>query len=150
MKTIVQEVPKERCSLRAQPFCEFETKLVPVLKPVDNCVDVPKEVCVRMRTNPRKVKRPVIKKWCYVPTAESGLSNEDDYDQNENVDTDSTNSETSDNTEGSGAVVEEVPTDNPGSDSDEEESSPSDASTDDGNKDDSSSTSAKRRRRKNK
>ena len=30
MKTIVQEVPKERCSLRAQPFCEFETKLVPV------------------------------------------------------------------------------------------------------------------------
>ena len=42
------------------------------LKPVDNCVDVPKEVCVRMRTNPRKVKRPVIKKWCYVPTEESG------------------------------------------------------------------------------
>jgi hypothetical protein len=161
MKTIVQEVPKERCSLRAQPFCEFETKLVPVLKPVDNCVDVPKEVCVRMRTNPRKVKRPVIKKWCYVPTAESGLSNEDDYDQNENVDTDSTNSETSDNTEGSGAVVEEVPSDNPGSDSDEvdtdeapveeeEESSSSDASTDDDNKDDSSSTAAKRRRRKNK
>ena len=43
------------------------------LKPVDNCVDVPKEVCVRMRTNPRKVKKPVIKKWCYVPTEESGL-----------------------------------------------------------------------------
>ena len=89
------------------------------------------------------------------------LSNEDDYDQTENVDTDSTNSETSDNTEGSGAVVEEVPTANPGSDSDEvdadeapaeeeEESSSSDASTDDDNKDDSSSTSAKRRRRKNK
>ena len=84
------------------------------------------------------------------------LSNEDDYDQNENVDTDSTNGEISDNTEGSGAVVEEVPTDNPGSDSDEvdtdeasveEESSSSDASTDDDNKDDSSSTSAKRRRK---
>ena len=86
------------------------------------------------------------------------LSNEDDYDQNENVDTDSTNSETSDNTEGSGAVVEEVPTDNPGSDSDEfdtdeapveeeEESSSSDTSTDDDNKDDSSSTAAKRRRK---
>ena len=86
------------------------------------------------------------------------LSNEDDYDQNENVDTDSTNSETSDNVEGSGAVVEEVPTDNPGSDSDEfdtdeapveeeEESSSSDTSTDDDNKDDSSSTAAKRRRK---
>ena len=56
--------------------CNFSLSPNPLkncsLKPVDNCVDVPKEVCVRMRTNPRKVKRPVIKKWCYVPTAESG------------------------------------------------------------------------------
>ncbi len=36
-------------------------------------MDVPKEVCVRVRTNPRKIKRPVIKKWCYVPSEESGL-----------------------------------------------------------------------------
>ena len=43
------------------------------LKPNDNCVDVPREVCVRVRTNPRKIQRPVIKKWCYVPTQESGL-----------------------------------------------------------------------------
>ncbi len=43
------------------------------MKPTDNCVDVPKEVCVRVRTNPRKIKRPVIKKWCYVPSEESGL-----------------------------------------------------------------------------
>merc|ERR1712114_37268 len=33
--------------------------------------DVPKEVCTRSRTNPRKVKKPVVKKWCYVPTEES-------------------------------------------------------------------------------
>ncbi len=44
------------------------------LKPNDNCVDVPREVCVRVRTNPKTVKRPVIKKWCYVPTEESGLA----------------------------------------------------------------------------
>ena len=31
-----------------------------------------------MRSNPRKVKKPVIKKWCYTPTEESGLSTDDD------------------------------------------------------------------------
>lgn len=117
MKTIVQEVPKERCSLRAQPYCEFETKLVPVLKPVDNCVDVPKEVCVRMRTNPRKVKRPVIKKWCYVPTQESGPLIEEN-DENKNPDTDSSNDETVDNIDNSGDSQQE---DNENSESDSDE-----------------------------
>jgi len=37
-------------------------------------VDVPKEVCTRSRTNPRKVKKPVVKKWWYVPSEESCLS----------------------------------------------------------------------------
>ena len=49
------------------------TKLVPKLTPVEECVDVPKEICARSKTNPHKVKRPVIKKWCYVPSQESGL-----------------------------------------------------------------------------
>jgi hypothetical protein len=44
---------------------------------MQNCVDVPKEVCVRVRKNPRKIKRPIIKKWCYVPTEESGLDSDD-------------------------------------------------------------------------
>ena len=52
------------------------------LKPTDNCVDVPKEVCVRVRTNPRKIKRPVIKKWCYVPSKESGLADKQQADRN--------------------------------------------------------------------
>ena len=49
------------------------TKLVPKLVPVEECVDVPKEICAWSKTNPHKVKRPVIKKWCYVPSQESGL-----------------------------------------------------------------------------
>jgi hypothetical protein len=148
MKTIVQEVPKERCSLRAQPFCEFETKLVPVLKPVDNCVDVPKEVCVRMRTNPRKVKRPVIKKWCYVPTEESGLNGDYDY----GTDSDSTTGEVDyEDKEGSGDDDETVTTEITGTDSEdgvteetpaEEEESES-SNEEDAN--DSSQTSAKRK-----
>jgi len=155
MKTIVQEVPKERCSLRAQPFCEFETKLVPVLKPVDNCVDVPKEVCVRMRTNPRKVKKPVIKKWCYVPTEESGLSN-GDYDYG--TDSDNSVGDTDyDSTESSGDVDVAETTESTEQESDEgvteatpaeedEEDDESDSSTDE-NTEDSSDTSAKRKRK---
>ena len=49
------------------------TKLVPVLKPTEECVDIPKEVCSRSRINPRKERIPVLKKWCYIPTQESGL-----------------------------------------------------------------------------
>jgi len=73
-QTIVQDAPKEQCSLEPQRTCKFVTKLVPRLEPTDECVDVPKEVCTRSRTNPRKVKKPVVKKWCYIPSEESGLA----------------------------------------------------------------------------
>merc|ERR1712037_730113 len=73
-QTIVQDAPKETCSLEPQRTCKHVTKLVPKLSPVEECVDVPKEVCTRSRTNPRPVKKPVVKKWCYVPSEESGLA----------------------------------------------------------------------------
>ena len=74
VQTVVQDAPKEQCSLEPQRTCKHVTKLVPKLEPIEECVDVPKEVCTRSRTNPRKVKRPVVKKWCYVPSEESGLA----------------------------------------------------------------------------
>ena len=64
---MVQEVPEETCTLEPQKECKQVTKLVPLLKPAQECVDIPKEVCVRQRTNPRRVSKPVIKKWCYTP-----------------------------------------------------------------------------------
>ena len=70
---VIQEVPEEQCTLEPQRECKQVTKLVPLLKPAEECVDIPKEVCVRQRKNPRKVSKPVIKKWCYTPTQESGL-----------------------------------------------------------------------------
>merc|ERR1712198_671478 len=73
-ETVAQEVPEETCSLEPQKECKHVTKLVPLLKPAEECVDIPKEVCSRSRTNPRKVQKPVVKKWCYVPTAQSGLA----------------------------------------------------------------------------
>merc|ERR1712168_1091748 len=74
VQTVVQDAPKEQCSLEPQRTCKHVTKLVPKLEPTEECVDVPKEVCTRSRSNPRKVKKPVVKKWCYIPTEESGLA----------------------------------------------------------------------------
>merc|ERR1712025_243720 len=74
VQTVVQDAPQEQCSLEPQRTCKHVTKLVPKLTPTEECVDVPKEVCTRQRTNPRKVKKPVVKKWCYIPSEESGLA----------------------------------------------------------------------------
>ena len=51
--------------MEPQRECKHVTKLVPLLKPRENCLDIPKEVCGRSRTNPRKVQKPIVKKWCY-------------------------------------------------------------------------------------
>ena len=48
-------------------------RLIPDLE----CVDVPKEVCVRVRNNPRKIKKPIIKRWCYTPNEETGSDSTD-------------------------------------------------------------------------
>lgn len=64
-------MPEEQCTLEPQKECKQVTKLVPLLKPAEECVDIPKEVCVRSRTNPRKVSKPVVKKWCYTPKDDS-------------------------------------------------------------------------------
>merc|ERR1712241_208346 len=53
-ETVIQEVPEETCNLEPQRICKHVTKLVPLLKPTQECVDIPKEVCSRSRTNPRK------------------------------------------------------------------------------------------------
>ena len=74
VQTVVQDKPNEQCTLEPQRTCKHVTKLVPKLEPTEECVDVPKEVCTRSRTNPRKVQKPVIKKWCYIPSEESGLA----------------------------------------------------------------------------
>jgi len=72
--TIAGEKPEEACSLEPQRVCKHVTKLVPQLKEHENCYDVPKEVCTRARTNPRKVKKPIVKKWCYTPSENDGIS----------------------------------------------------------------------------
>ena len=40
------------------------------------CVDVPREVCTKSQTKPKKVKKPSIKKWCYTPDADNEITND--------------------------------------------------------------------------
>ena len=50
--------------------CRHVTKLVPRLKPVAECVDVPQEVCGVSKIQPQKKKRSSIMNWCH--DAETG------------------------------------------------------------------------------
>ena len=80
-------------------------------------MDVPKEVCTRMRRNPRRVNRPVIKKWCYTPTRESGLDNQQ-QGEGEGI---GDGVESLDNHENDSAGDEDVTTDDDGNDQNEDE-----------------------------
>ena len=57
-------VPKETCELKPLKICTNEIVSYPVLQLVNECVDVPKEVCSLEKVNPRQVARPIVKKWC--------------------------------------------------------------------------------------
>jgi hypothetical protein len=46
------------------------TTVIFSLNPKETCVETPKEVCTRSRRNPRRVNRPIIKKWCYTPSSD--------------------------------------------------------------------------------
>lgn len=52
-------------------------------------MDIPKEVCVRAKVNPRKTKRPIIKKWCYSPQG-SDSDNSDNSDIDSDTDSEDT------------------------------------------------------------
>lgn len=67
VKTIISENPVEDCDMEPLRTCKHVTKLVPKLETVQDCVDVPKEICARSKVNPRKVKKPSIQKWCFTP-----------------------------------------------------------------------------------
>ena len=73
VKTHIQEKPEEECTLEPVKTCKHITRLVPKLVEVQECVDVPKEICNRSKQNPRKVKKPIIKNWCYTPSEEEDL-----------------------------------------------------------------------------
>ena len=68
-----------RCCLLK--ICEFVTKLVPKLEPVQECNSVPKESCQLKYSKPEVTKTPLITKWCLdeddLETDETERSNPD-------------------------------------------------------------------------
>ena len=80
---VCEDAQEEQCSVVNQRKCEkshyyeelcHHTTVKSNDATKENCVDIPKEVCSRSRQNPRTVQKPVVKKWCYVPSEESGLA----------------------------------------------------------------------------
>jgi len=58
------DVPEEICDLNPQKTCHLVTKLVPSLKPREECTTVPKEICNLKFTNPSVEKKPLRTEWC--------------------------------------------------------------------------------------
>ena len=65
MKTEVVANPVEQCDIEPSETCKQVTKLIPQLKPAQECVQVPKEVCAMSRVNPKINHIPYIQKWCF-------------------------------------------------------------------------------------
>jgi len=58
------DVPEESCDLNPQKTCRMVTKLVPSLKPKQECTIVPKETCNLKFTQPQIIKKPLRTEWC--------------------------------------------------------------------------------------
>ena len=64
-------VPKEVCELKPLKICTNEVISLPSLELVNECVQVPKEVCSLEKVNPRQIAKPIIKKWCMSSDAQN-------------------------------------------------------------------------------
>ena len=67
VRTVVTEQPRENCSLEPRRTCRLVSRLVPRLQEVQQCQQVPSQVCNTARQNPHRITRPIFKKWCFVP-----------------------------------------------------------------------------------
>ena len=72
-QTVVRERPVERCELEPEEKCGPVTRLLPALHTTETCLQVPRETCSLARINPRKIKKPTIKKWCFNQEKLKGL-----------------------------------------------------------------------------
>ena len=60
----LQEVPQEICDIIPHKICQPVTRLVPALKPSQECAMVPSEVCSINYGNKRVVEKPLKTEWC--------------------------------------------------------------------------------------
>ena len=60
----MENLPKERCTLTPRKICEPGTKLLPRVVRVQSCVKVPRETCDLVRSEGKKVVKPVLRWVC--------------------------------------------------------------------------------------
>jgi len=58
------DVPEEVCDLNPQKTCRLQTKLVPSLKPKQECTTVPQETCNLKFSQPQRSQKPLRTEWC--------------------------------------------------------------------------------------
>jgi len=58
------DVPEEMCDLNPQKTCRLITKLVPSLKPKQECTTVPKQTCSLKFSQPQRGQKPLRTEWC--------------------------------------------------------------------------------------
>ena len=58
------DIPEETCDLQPMKTCKFVTKLIPSLKPQEECTKVPSEVCNLEFTQAKKTLVPLRTEWC--------------------------------------------------------------------------------------
>ena len=58
------QMPEETCDLHPMKTCRLVTKLVPSLKPQEECTIVPNEVCNLNFSSPKKILVPLQTEWC--------------------------------------------------------------------------------------
>ena len=72
-QTVLRQSPVERCELQPEEKCGAVTRLLPALHTTETCLQVPRETCSLARINPRKIRKPTIKKWCFNQEKLKGL-----------------------------------------------------------------------------
>merc|ERR1711971_679732 len=63
-REVLVDRPVEECGMESFNTCRPVTKLTPSLVPKQTCRDVPRETCSTSKVNPRRVRRPVIRRVC--------------------------------------------------------------------------------------
>jgi len=65
---VMNQRPEEKCSLRPVNRCWQESEEVPHLVPVEECLNVPREVCQEAPATPKTILKPRVRKDCHRPS----------------------------------------------------------------------------------
>jgi len=65
---VTVQTPVETCLVTSRPRCEKVTEILPRLDAVEECLELPREVCRQVNRRERQVERPRIRRDCSPPS----------------------------------------------------------------------------------